>query len=87
MDSGSPLIYTENNTDYIIGLSSYYKLNLDKVEICGGNVLSAFTSILDLDLEWVQKGIAEFDEYCHPLPMGFPPTKASQVRLTVPGNV
>ncbi|CAG7834855.1 unnamed protein product [Allacma fusca] len=83
MDSGSPLICTENNTDYIIGLSSYYKLNLDKVEICGGNVLSAFTSILDLDMEWVQKGITEFDEYCNPLPTGFPPKPSRLTRIFI----
>jgi hypothetical protein len=70
LDCGGPVICTENGQDYLYGMGSHYVRDqpLDEPLECGGNVLSAFTSISSLDLDWVNSKI-EAAKDC-PKPVG-----------------
>ncbi|CAG7726302.1 unnamed protein product [Allacma fusca] len=63
-DSGAPLVCSDNNAEYIVGLSSHYNMNYDDPIMCGGNVLSSFTSVTAIDWDWVDTSIQKYLEAC-----------------------
>ncbi|CAG7827799.1 unnamed protein product, partial [Allacma fusca] len=49
---------------YVVGLSSHYNMNYDDPEMCGGNVLSSFTSIAAMDWDWVDEFVKKYFDSC-----------------------